>query len=201
MRRICPIIIAASLMSMPACVFAADGKGVYAIDGGGGAACKAFTDARKAGNERAGDLFAGWLDGYVSAANQTSPETFDLTPWQTSELLLALLARYCETYPDDRFEIAVNNLLRALRPQRLSTQSEQIIVGGEGKGIAIYREVLRRAQQSLAAQGLYSSAIDGNYGDSTRKALTAFQEKNALKVTGLPDMETLYRLLPLSAAP
>lgn len=193
------IILFAGLLVLSAGAHAADSGGAYAIDGGGGASCKAFTESRKAGSNRANDLFAGWVDGYVSAANQNRADTFDLTPWQTTELLLVLLGRYCESYPDDRFEIAVNNMLTALNPQRLTARSDKLLVGGEGQGISIYRDVLKRAQASLAKHGFYSGPLDGNYTDETRKAFTAYQEKNALKPSGLPEAETLYRLLPLDA--
>ncbi len=197
-RKICALIGAISLLIGTPSAFAADKKGAYAIDGGGGAPCKAFTESRRAADERAAGLFAGWVDGYVSAANQTRPDTYDLTPWQTTDLLLVLLARYCETYPEDRFEIAVNNMLNALHPTRLTERSDKLIAGSAAKGVPVYRETLRDAQKSLAEQGFYTGPIDGNYGKALNKALIAFQKKNGLKATGLPEQETLYRLLPLT---
>jgi len=190
-------LVTAGLLCSPAPSEAADSKGAYAIDGGGGAPCKAFTESRKASDKSAADLFAGWVDGYLSAANQNRPDTFDLTPWQTSGLLLALLGRYCESYPEDRFEIAVNNMITALHPQRLTVRSDTILAGSEDKGAPIYREIMVRVQQSLKDQGYYSGPLDGNYGKSMHTALSDFQKKNGVTVTGLPDQESLFRLLPL----
>jgi len=178
---------------------AADSNGAYAIDGGGGAPCKAFTDSRKAGNAKAADLFAGWVDGYLSAANKNSPDTFDLTPWQTTDLLLALLERYCASYPEDLFEIAVNNMIQALHPQRIIARSDKLLAGNKEKGVPIYRETLQRVQQSLSDQGFYKGSIDGNYSKAMHAALSEFQKKNGINVTGLPDQESLFRLLPLKA--
>lgn len=198
MRALLPSFLVLGLLCAIAPGNAADSKGAYAIDGGGGAPCKAFTDSRKADNKNAAGLFAGWVDGYLSAANQNSPDTFDLTPWQTTDLLLVLLGRYCDSYPEDSFEIAVNNLRKALHTQRLATRSETLLAGNKEKGVPIYREIMVRAQQRLKQQGFYSGALDGNYGQAMNTAIRAFQEKNAITVTGLPDQETLFRLLPLS---
>lgn len=198
MRALLPCFLVLGLLCAIAPGNAADAKGAYAIDGGGGATCKAFTDSRKADDTRAAGLFAGWVDGYLSAANQNSPDTFDLTPWQTTDLLLVLLGRYCESYPEDRFEIAVNTMRKALHAQRLVTRSETLLAGSKEKGVPIYREIMLRAQQSLKQQGVYPGALDGNYGQAMHTALNAFQEKNGIKVTGLPDQETLFRLLPLA---
>lgn len=200
MRHIYSIVITAiALLAMPAHIRAADSKGAYAIDGGGAAPCKAFTESRRAADENAADLFAGWVDGYLTAANKNRPDTFDMTPWQTTDLLLTLLARYCDLYPEDRFEIAVNNMLNALHPTRLTEKSDKIIAGAKAKGVPVYRETLRGVQKSLSEKGFYSGPMDGNYGEALNKALMAFQEKNGLKVTGLPEQETLYRLLPLAS--
>lgn len=198
MRALLPSFLVLGLLCAIYPAKAADSKGAYAIDGGGGAPCKAFTSSRKADDTRAAGLFAGWVDGYLSAANQNSPDTFDLTPWQTTDLLLVLLGRYCESYPEDHFEIAVNNMIKALHPQRLVTRSETLLAGSKEKGVPIYREIMLRAQQRLKEQGFYSGALDGNYGQAMHTALSAFQEKNAIRVTGLPDQETLFRLLPLA---
>lgn len=194
----CVLLAALGLLAAAPNARAADARGAYAIDGGGGAPCKAFTESRRAASGRANDLFAGWVDGYVSAANRSRPETFDLTPWQTTELLLLLLSRYCENYPEDRFQIAVDNLLDTLHPQRLVNYSDRLVVGEKAQGISIYREVLKRAQRSLASQGFYTGQMDGNYDKAVHKAFRDYQEKNGLKATGLPEPETLYRLLPLS---
>lgn len=176
---------------------AADAKGFFALDGGGAAECKTFLEARKADDKRALNHFGGWLDGYISASNRYTADTYDLTPWQITDVLLLLVSRYCENYPNDRVGVAADNLILSLTPHRLTAQSSKIRAGSETRGVVLYREVMRRAQQGLKEQGFYTGPIDGNYGDAMKKAIIAFQEKNGLSASGLPDQEILFRLLPL----
>jgi peptidoglycan hydrolase-like protein with peptidoglycan-binding domain len=42
---------------------------------------------------------------------------------------------------------------------------------------------------------MYSGNMDGEFNEATRTALKAFQGEKALRDTGLPDQETLFRLL------
>ncbi|NZA24813.1 AAA family ATPase [Luteimonas sp. SJ-92] len=59
---------------------------------------------------------------------------------------------------------------------------------------------VRRVQGALAAEGLYPAAIDGLYGPRLRAAIGAFQARNGLEATGLPDAATLLFLDTLAAA-
>jgi peptidoglycan hydrolase-like protein with peptidoglycan-binding domain len=51
-----------------------------------------------------------------------------------------------------------------------------------------------RIQLSLNARGYCNCAIDGKFGQGTQTALKKFQKDSSLKVTGLPDTETLNKL-------
>ncbi len=55
-------------------------------------------------------------------------------------------------------------------------------------------EILRRAQQALKAQGLYSSTLDGKPGSGTQRAITALQQQSGNSVTGRLDQATLTTL-------
>lgn len=191
------VLLAASQLTLAPYATAADSTGAFALDGVGGATCKTFIESQKSEDKRASHLFAGWVDGYFSANNKNRPNTFDVTPWQDTELVLALVGRYCETYPNDRFESAAASLLALLLPQRLSVLTSLNMAGPEGKGVPVYLDVLKRVQENLRAQGFYRGPVDGVYNDKLSQALSAYQEKNNFKVTGLPNQETLFRLLPL----
>src|SRR5678815_1571286 len=84
-----------------------DGK--FAIEGAGYATCAAFTEARNARSEAAPNKpsdayarFIGWIEGYLTAANRYTPDTFDLTPWQTAEVYGVIVGSYCEKHADTR---------------------------------------------------------------------------------------------------
>lgn len=172
---------------------AADGKGDFAVDGGGAQTCAAFNSARaKRNNDYA--IYAGWVDGYVTGANQYTKDTYDMTPWQTSELLLTAIGRYCEKNPQHSFINAVNGMLAALKPERLQQKSELMVIQSEGQGTVAYKAVVEQIQRKLTDKKLYSGKIDGLYSPPLRDALKAFQSKANLEKTGLPDQATLYKL-------
>jgi peptidoglycan hydrolase-like protein with peptidoglycan-binding domain len=53
---------------------------------------------------------------------------------------------------------------------------------------------VKSAQQRLAALKYYPGPIDGQFGTDTQAAVWAFQEINGIKVTGVIDAATKYRL-------
>lgn len=62
---------------------------------------------------------------------------------------------------------------------------------------------VRAMQQALLAQGykLPEWGADGQYGDETKKAVTAFQKAKGLPVTGQADEVTLARIIAQETAP
>lgn len=174
-------------------VWAVDGNGDFAVDGGGGRNCAAFTQAAKKRNTDF-YLFAGWVDGYVTANNQHAKDTYDYTPWQTTEFLLAALGQYCEKNPNQPFIVAVNGMLSALKPDRLQAKSEMMMVQTNMGGIALYKATIEAIQHRLADQKLYAGPQDGNFTATLKDAVRAFQLKSNLPATGLPDQLTLNRL-------
>jgi hypothetical protein len=174
-------------------VHAADGKGNFALDGGGGALCKAFVESVKSSSPES-MLFAGWIDGYFTAFNQFNKDLYDVTPWQSNELLRAMLAEYCRKNPDHLFAWAVVSLAEALRAERLTAISELVKAESGTQGVMIYRAVLQRAQQALSKRGDYKGAADGTFDAATLEAFKRFQTDKKLSVTGLPDQRTLYVL-------
>jgi peptidoglycan hydrolase-like protein with peptidoglycan-binding domain len=61
------------------------------------------------------------------------------------------------------------------------------------------KDEIRRAQQALKAQGLYSDKIDGVRGPKTREALRQFQAREGLQQTARLDSATQQRLAASSA--
>lgn len=172
---------------------AADKQGKFALDGGGGTPCKAFVESQR---DEAPEsmLFAGWIDGYATAFNQFNPDTYDLTGWQSNQLLRAMLKEYCAKHPDQLFGQAVATLAAALWAGRVTEMSELVRAENGKQGVLVYRAVLESAQRALAKRGDYKGPEDGSYGPATRDALKRFQTANKLQPTGLPDQHTLYVL-------
>lgn len=173
---------------------AADAKGNFAIDGAGAQSCEAYLAARSKRNTDY-QLYAGWVDGYLTSANQYTKDTYDLTPWQTTPLLLAALAKHCEKNPAESFVVAINGMIQALRDDRLVNKSELVVVQAGGSGALVYKTVLERAQHKLAEKKLYSGPMDGVYTPTLRDALKNFQSTVGIKPSGIPDQPTLLKLL------
>ena len=174
-------------------VNAASSAGKYAIKDAGLATCKLYTEEKSKKSKRYYQ-FVGWVMGYLSAHNRYAKDNADIAPWQSTDLLAALIGNYCRAKPDARLVTATNQLIAALHPSRLRTSSKRMKVTAHGKSLLIYEAVLRRAQQMLAERGKFTGAVDGKFGPATQKALEKFQKENKLTVTGLPDQRTLLRI-------
>lgn len=194
-------LLATLALGWPTAAAAADAEGRFALKGGGAAPCSAFLRARQEpGVER--HLFEGFVDGYITAANQLTPDTFDLVPWQSTALLIEFLGQYCERNPATSFGVAVSRLLAALAPERLRATSR--VVGAEAGGSVtpIYEAVLRRAQEALRRRGhAIPPASDGVFDAATRAAVQRFQRDSRVEATGLLDQRTLFLLLSPPPAP
>jgi len=187
------LLVAAAMAATPA--RAADGKGRFAVKGAGVASCGKFVDLR-AEKSKSVFVFVGWLQGYLSAFNQFTDDTYDVVSWERTEVLLRAIERYCEKNRDQKFYAAAAGLANSLMPDRLKTVSERVKATNGKESITVYREVLRRAQAALADRGFYFGKADGLFGPNTRVGFEAFQRAEKIKVTGLPDQITLLRLLP-----
>jgi len=59
-------------------------------------------------------------------------------------------------------------------------------------------DLVKNLQNRLKALGFYSDSLDGEYGNGTKKAVTAFQVKYELKADGIAGVQTLAKLFSLS---
>ncbi len=201
-RALLPIL-AATLMSaatlMPIEARGADPGGQFAVEGIGGSTCESFV-ATKSESSNAYWMFLGWLDGYMTGINQYSPETYDITPWQSQNLLSVLFEKFCARNPGATFFAVANKMIVELRDDRLRESSAPVVAAVGERSIGVYREILRRVQVLLKEDGHYRGKVDGLFGPNTRRALESYQKQVGLTVTGLPDQATLFKLLSPSAA-
>lgn len=172
-------------------VRAADEAGRFAVRNAGMSTCDKFLEEKEK-RSPALNLYMGWIDGYISAANQFTKENFDLIAWGNTPFLATLLENHCRNHPVERFYVAVNKLVASLSSGRLKTHSELIETRHQDKKTYLYQSVLLDVQQRLKNEGHYTGAPDGVFDDETRLALEKYQKAKNIQVTGLPDQLTLY---------
>lgn len=113
------------------------------------AKCSAFI---RAYDQRSNDAFvlAGWLTGYLSAINQHAAETFDLAPWQSTEVLMLLAKDLCAQprravlqgggwTGDDPLQGSVAGVRRTDRGRLQGNADEDVSLGAEGCAAALDR--------------------------------------------------------------
>ncbi len=190
----CFAIAALAALMLPVTAIAADSEGRFAVEGVGRATC---VDYLKAASEKNPVYYSigGWIEGYLTAVNAQTPETYDITPWQQTDLFAALLESHCQANPDINIIVIIRGMVDSLMGERLREPTPLKSVDIGDRQVYLYDVVLRRIQQALKDKGHYQGGIDGDYGPGTRAAMTAFQQSEGLEVTGLPDQVTLFQLL------
>ncbi|MEM1434128.1 MAG: peptidoglycan-binding domain-containing protein [Pseudomonadota bacterium] len=179
---------------------AADKDGSFRVKGAGSSTCAYFLDAV---TERGKEFvsYGGWLDGYLSAMNRYEAGTYDVVSWQSTELLLASLLRYCQANPETSFHDAAAQLAETLKRTAIRSKDPIVVTEHDGIAAAMYQETLMRVQRRLRQRGFYENDPSGQFDEATRNALLAFQRDKNIDETGLPDQATLTRLLPARPVP
>ena len=125
---------------------AADKEGKFAVKGVGNSSCTNFLAlSEKASLNKF--LYAGWINGYLTAQNQHLKTTFDLSSWETIHTLGEYLKNYCEKNPKKSFYIAVASMITGLHKNRVQAFSPVEKIGVGADAISIYQVSLARAQK------------------------------------------------------
>jgi hypothetical protein len=192
--------LAVSLLALsPA--HAVDKSGSFAPKGMGFDTCKSLVDAVQKKDQKGLIVFIGWLEGFLTAVNMLQSGIYDIAPWQSPDTLLKMVASHCEQNGDEHLAEVALKLAEYLGKDRL-TERSQVEEAKVGKDtVQIYTEVLRRVQQQLVDGGYLSGTADGNFGPKTQTALEAYQTKQGLPKTGLPDQPTLVQMFVRRASP
>lgn len=172
---------------------AADGNNRFALKGAGFLPCSVFVSERE---KRSNVYFmiGGWIEGYVSAHNKLTPNTYDVMSFENLELLLSVIDHHCKSRPGDRLYPVLNTLLTQLWPDRIKSEDSRIRITEGKRQAQLYRETVQRMQVKLTELGLYKGPVDGRYTEATQSAIIAFQSDQSLAETGFPDQTTLWRL-------
>ena len=192
-RMFALIFVISSICGASVSVKAGDAAGNYYVRGFGSQSCERYLKERKA-RSAAYVAFRTWANGYVTSYNQFAADTYDAAANFNISTLAAMLANYCRTNEKSNFVSAVFAVTRELHKYRIETRSPEVAVSVGKKKIRVFVETIRRVQQVLKQQGLYSGRVDGKFGKGTSGAISAYQKKRKLSVTGLPDGPTLIAI-------
>ena len=192
MKRVLLVLLIAC--SIPLNAWAADKDNNFGAKGLAAVPCATFVEERKALTPLYGEAMA-WLTGFISAYNYLTPDTYDVAPWQSTELLLSLLASHCVKNPEESFFHATNKLLNSISEDRLRTVSEIVTISVGDHRLNMFKDIVFRIQSALKEKGyLKIRWATGDYDNSTVAAMKAFQTENKLGVTGVPDQQSLLLL-------
>lgn len=173
----------------------------YGVKGAGASDCTRFVKAVANKDKSELSSYAGWIDGYITALNMSRADTFDLAPWQSSETLLSALHNFCQQAAtgkkvDVPFHVATQMMTRSLYAERLQSTTSAVIARQRDKGVVVYQYVLDQLRDKLEQQGLLVRGRAGEaFDDKTALAISAFQQREGLMQSGLPDQGTLALLL------
>ena len=187
-------VTCAVLLVLGGIASAADQNKLFSIRGAGLLTCETYVQEREAGSD-AYIMIGGWLDGYVTAVNELSQETFDVVPFESTELLTILIDRHCKNNPSDILFAVTNNLLAKLFDDRLRSSSPYVDIRVGPNQMRLYTHLVVRIQESLAARGLLDIEATGQWNVATERAVAKYQESVGMDGTGFPDQATLWQLL------
>ena len=131
---------------------AADTNGEFVVKGIGTKTCADFVTVAAQGS---GELsqYLGYVNGYTSAYNEISENTFDVWRWQSSDTILLLLLNRCRQEPELSFGAALATLTRYLDAEKIDIKAGVVRVGTAEKGFFLYEPVYADLLASLEAEG------------------------------------------------
>ncbi|MBV7257912.1 peptidoglycan-binding protein [Pacificimonas sp. WHA3] len=194
MRAAWFVVVAGLLLALPAQAAAGDGKNRFAVKGAGALPCREFTGAMNSRNMRTAAAM-GWFSGYLSAANRYEADTYELLPWQDPLYLTASITQFCKANPSMRlFEVA-GRMVESLKPGRLKVASPRRTVANGETRIRLYAATIGRVKRALSTRDLLVGQVNAKADADLVASLAGFQKREGLEATGMPDQETLFRLL------
>ncbi len=183
-----------ALLGMGSKALAADPNGEFVLRGIGGQSCEEGLALVKADPRNAADL-ASWVTGYVTALNRVTPGTYDLLPLNDVTSVVQIVGGMCASNPKSSMEAVLIEVIQRLSKARVTTKSPLIEAAAGNRKIMIRSSMLAAMQSQLIAQKLYKGAADGQFNEKTADALKKYQKRQKLDVTGLPDAQTVIRML------
>ncbi len=173
--------------------FGADRKKKFAVKGVGTHSCSEFLAATSMGPA---DLmpYRNWVEGYLSATNRLTSGVYDVTPWQSGELLLTIMAGHCQKNEPHTIALVAQGIVNAFEANWLDRASRSLQIKTDTHSVQVYESIIGQTKEKLATLGYYSGKTDTTFNKETQEALSLYQVSQGLEVTGLPDPLTLFRL-------
>lgn len=167
----------------------------FVIKGAGIKKCSAFTALVDSKNDDV-KLYAGWLEGYLTAINEQNSEIYDITEFQSTSFFLRQIYKYCEQNEADNFYTVAKSIVDAIRNRSVTHKSKLIFIKYKNNGLFIYDSVLIKAKKELARLGylLQHRANSSKIEAEEISSIKGFQKYKGIPVTGLPDEATLMEL-------
>lgn len=184
----------AALVSHAPGAAAADAQGRFVPKGYGSLPCTQFIKLLQDKKEAEISQVADWLNGFVSAYNVLTAQTYDVSPWHTDSVVIELVARACDQNPKEALVNAAHGIVRLMGETKLAAAEQLIEVKSGDRTVRIYPTVLKQAQATLVKLGLLAGTPDGSYGPKTKTAIEAFQDRVKLQKTSVPDVDTIFAL-------
>ena len=192
-KTLLSLMLAASTILVAAPGHAADTGGKFAVRGFGSETCGAYLAALAKPDDFI--RYGAWLLGYATAHNRLDAGTYDIIPTETGVDFANVVAVICRTNPRASLETAANDAIRTMAPMRQLEASSVVQVQADGKTVAIRQESLKRLQSALIGRNLYKGPANGASSPQFVSALKDFQRREAIPVTGLPDIDTFIRAI------
>jgi hypothetical protein len=190
--------IIAGILAMPLAFgampsLASDVSGKFTVRGVGSSPCSTVIAAFKSNDKGAATAYASWIMGYTTGYNRFVPQTFDILPTPAGSDLVGIVAAVCRASPTASLESATGQALTAVAAMRLTRETPVVKLTSGGQSVELRQEAVTALQQSLTLKGLYKGPANGVSSPALISAIKALQTKEKLKVTGLPDIDTLIR--------
>lgn len=175
-------------------LYAADKDNHYSIRGAGLLTCENYITEQDKKSD-AYFMIGGWIDGFITGSNQHMSDTYDVTSFESTELLALIIRRYCKDNPNDRLYSVIHSIFSGLHNDRITKRSDLVNVRVGDKETHLYKEVIRRIQQRLTIRKFYTGQVNGQFSPALEKAISSFQNSQNMNPTGFPDQSTLWKLL------
>jgi hypothetical protein len=177
-------------------VWGADANGVSSLHGMGGVSCKVITgDERFRSDAYLKGRATEWISGYLTALNAATPNVFEFSPVTRDEDLFRLVYAKCSENIALNLQQATQRVINILAPARLASASPLVILKNEFGEILIRENNLIIIQDFLKKNKMFEGYSDGKPTPAIIEAIRKFQAANSLPKTGLPDYQTVIKIL------